>query len=214
VYTKDGTERWMLIHLEIQGWNDKHFSKRMFQYYYRVLDRYDKPVTAMAIFTGRDGKNIMESDNPFAIVLLVAKLVSLKKIKNKHEFDLALLGKKELIVRLLEEKKIFSERKIDAIRTFLDNYVAFNSSEIYRIFIKRVDRIMDKTNTMNIFEQVAEIKAAEALEKGLKKGRAEERELIVKNLLANTEFSPEKIASLANTSLAFVKKIKKGIRTK
>lgn len=204
----------MLIHLEIQGWNDKHFSKRMFQYYYRVLDRYDKPVTAMAIFTGRDGKNIMESDNPFAIVLLVAKLVSLKKIKNKHEFDLALLGKKELIVRLLEEKKIFSERKIDAIRTFLDNYVAFNSSEIYRIFIKRVDRIMDKTNTMNIFEQVAEIKAAEALEKGLKKGRAEERELIVKNLLANTEFSPEKIASLANTSLAFVKKIKKGIRTK
>jgi flagellar biosynthesis/type III secretory pathway protein FliH len=75
---------------------------------------------------------------------------------------------------------------------------------------------------MDIFEQLAEIKAAEALEKGievgLQKGREEglqeSCEIFVKNLLANTEFSPEKIASLANASLDLVNKIKEGIRTK
>ena len=28
----------------------QEFAKRMFQYYYRILDKYDKPVTAFAIF--------------------------------------------------------------------------------------------------------------------------------------------------------------------
>lgn len=40
-YLKNGSEEWMLIHLEIQDRNDKHFAKRTFQYFYRIYDRYE-----------------------------------------------------------------------------------------------------------------------------------------------------------------------------
>lgn len=38
----------------MQGYRDKDFAKRMFTYFYRILDKYGKPVTAIAIFTGSD----------------------------------------------------------------------------------------------------------------------------------------------------------------
>jgi len=50
VFLKDETEIWILIHIEIQGYNDKNFAERMFEYYYRIHDRYRKPVVALAIF--------------------------------------------------------------------------------------------------------------------------------------------------------------------
>ena len=40
-YLKNGSEEWMLIHLEVQDRNDKHFAKRTFQYFYRIYDRYE-----------------------------------------------------------------------------------------------------------------------------------------------------------------------------
>ncbi|TAD86066.1 MAG: hypothetical protein EAY75_09630 [Bacteroidetes bacterium] len=53
VYTHDGREEWILIHIEVQGYADPNFSKRMYTYFYRLLNRYQKPVTALAIFTDR-----------------------------------------------------------------------------------------------------------------------------------------------------------------
>ena len=31
-FLKGGKEKWILVHIEIQGTNDKHFAERMFQY--------------------------------------------------------------------------------------------------------------------------------------------------------------------------------------
>src|SRR6202012_3238708 len=50
VFTQGGDEEWVLVHIEVQGYTDKDFAKRMFEYYYRILDKYDKPITAFAIF--------------------------------------------------------------------------------------------------------------------------------------------------------------------
>jgi len=36
VFRQDGKEEWLLVHIEVQGYNDKHFRERMFQYYYYV----------------------------------------------------------------------------------------------------------------------------------------------------------------------------------
>jgi len=44
-------EQWILIHIEVQGYKDAHFAERMFQYYYRIFDKYRQPITAFAIFT-------------------------------------------------------------------------------------------------------------------------------------------------------------------
>lgn len=48
---KNGTEHWFLIHIEVQGYQDSDFAKRMFQYAYRIMDRYGRPIAALAIFT-------------------------------------------------------------------------------------------------------------------------------------------------------------------
>jgi len=54
VTMKTGEVRWLLIHIEVQGYVDKEFTKRMFEYFYRILEKYQIPVTALAIFTDDD----------------------------------------------------------------------------------------------------------------------------------------------------------------
>ena len=237
-FLKDGSERWMLLHLEVQGGRDPEFAKRMFTYYYRILDRHNHPVTAIAIFTGQDGKNMPDryedhfmgthlvyqyntlcitdykdedlaaSDNPFAVVLMVAKerLINLQGAKTDEEFDQELLEQKLLIVSLLQEKKIFGEKKIAAIMRFLNNYVQFKKPENNRIFRVEVDKRTGKTNTMGILEQLVEIKSKEAREEALEEA--------VKAFLSNTEFSVEKIASLVKVSVPFVEQVKESLAKK
>jgi hypothetical protein len=45
----NGHESWLLIHTEVQNQKDEAFAKRMFSYYYRLLDRFDVPVCSLAI---------------------------------------------------------------------------------------------------------------------------------------------------------------------
>jgi len=51
VCLRDGTEKWLLIHLEVQGYYDADFVKRMYTYNYRIFDRYDEEVISLAILT-------------------------------------------------------------------------------------------------------------------------------------------------------------------
>src|SRR5690606_32601379 len=52
VFLKDGTEKWILVHTEIEGGNQEDFAFRLFQYHYRLLDRYHVPVETIVVFTG------------------------------------------------------------------------------------------------------------------------------------------------------------------
>ena len=45
----DRSERWLLIHIEVQGYFEKEFAKRMFIYNYRIFDKYNKDVVSLAI---------------------------------------------------------------------------------------------------------------------------------------------------------------------
>src|SRR5947209_14917547 len=49
VWTKDGVECWVLIHVEVQTVREVEFPKRMYVYNYRVFDRYNKPVASLAV---------------------------------------------------------------------------------------------------------------------------------------------------------------------
>lgn len=112
VFRKDGKEEWVLIHLEVQGETKSgdrpFFGERMFRYFNLVFAHYNRPVAAIAIFTGPDGhllpnrfdyffmntrlsyqyntlniqdysdKELIESSNPFSWVMLIAKQALLK----------------------------------------------------------------------------------------------------------------------------------------
>jgi hypothetical protein len=45
----NGDEKWIYLHIEVQGTKQAEFAKRMFVYNYRIYDRYDKPVASMAV---------------------------------------------------------------------------------------------------------------------------------------------------------------------
>jgi hypothetical protein len=49
VARRDGGDAWVLIHIEVQSQPEAEFARRMFTYYYRLLDRFDRPVVSLAI---------------------------------------------------------------------------------------------------------------------------------------------------------------------
>jgi hypothetical protein len=54
VWTKEGIECWVLIHVEVQTTRDPEFPERMYVYNYRVFDRYKKPVASLAVLADDD----------------------------------------------------------------------------------------------------------------------------------------------------------------
>lgn len=186
VYRKDGKEEWLLLHVEIQGHLDQDFAQRMFRYYYRIYDWHNRP-------------------NPFALTALVAK----KALLVGRVPDSVLLDQKLNVAKVLFEKGLFTREKIAAILTFLNNYVLFKNPQINRIFKDRFDLITGKKDTMDIFERVAELRAEEALERGRAEGQQESNRTVVKNLLEESDFSLEKIATIVNVPVDFVKQIKR-----
>lgn len=52
VYLKDGTEKHIMLNTEIEGGSDVEFAERIYQYNYRIWDRYGISVATIAVYTG------------------------------------------------------------------------------------------------------------------------------------------------------------------
>jgi predicted transposase/invertase (TIGR01784 family) len=195
VFTKAGNEEWFLVHIEIQGYDDKDFAKRMFVYFYRILDKYGKLVTAIAIFTDtnkkfkpdlyeyeclgttatfhfntykiieQDEATLTKSKNPFAMIVLTVLLA----LKSKKQTDEYLLGLKLRIARDLLDRNI-SPDKVRALMTFLKLYVNFANPETNANFEYKLSLITENRKTMGIEEMVLERARKKGLEKGLEEG--------------------------------------------
>ncbi|HEY7328770.1 MAG TPA: hypothetical protein VH592_14100 [Gemmataceae bacterium] len=53
VWRHNGEESWLLIHIEVQGWQETDFPRRMFVYHYRIFDRYNRQVVSLAVLADR-----------------------------------------------------------------------------------------------------------------------------------------------------------------
>ncbi len=51
VWLKDGTEKWILVHIEIQSYFERLFPKRMYQMFSMIFNKYDHEIVAIAIYT-------------------------------------------------------------------------------------------------------------------------------------------------------------------
>jgi hypothetical protein len=54
VFLRDGSEKWLLIHIEIQGYRKSDFPKRVYQCNYRISDRFGEKVISVALLTDDD----------------------------------------------------------------------------------------------------------------------------------------------------------------
>lgn len=227
-FTKDGKEKWILIHIEVQGYKDADFGKRMFTYFYRILDRYNVPVTAIAIFTDssksfkpnhyvydfagtqntyhfntykvlqQDEKLLEQSDNPFATAILTV-LLALKKKSDDEQ----ILYFKLALVREMYAKG-FSHTVTRNLLNFIKFYVNFVKPETSIKFEQALKFLTDNIQTMGLEEQILELRE--------QKGRRERNIVFVENLIRNTDFLDERIAGLADVPIEFVKKIRAKIK--
>lgn len=194
VYMKNGVERWFLVHVEVQGYKDQDFEERMFTYYYRIKDKYQRNITAWAILTDQhikyqpkeyissflgtsltyqfstykildqDPKVLEESDNPFAIVILTVLLAI--RAKNLDESNLIHL-KLQIVKNLL--KKGFVKKKITALLNFIQYYVRLNP-ESNIIYDKKLEEVTGKTYPMGIEQFLLERERKIGEKKGIEKG--------------------------------------------
>ena len=51
VWLRNGEKPCVLIHIEVQGYHDKNFTKRMFIYFYHLFDLGYEKIAAISIFT-------------------------------------------------------------------------------------------------------------------------------------------------------------------
>lgn len=234
VFTTDGEEKWILVHIEVQGYRDDDFAKRMFTYFYRIYDKYNKLITSIAIFTGnnrnhmpgefryefmgvenifrynvfriidQDAEALKNNSNPFALVVLTA-LAALEKEKN---FEENLLGLKIDIFKTLVKSNL-SRKKTRGIMNFLQHYVHFEKPGNSAKFEETIIAITGKSNVnMGTEEYLLQKAEKKGKEEGIQLGEEKSKLAFVKSLLSNTDFDEEKIASLTSVSIAFVKEIK------
>ncbi len=197
VHTKQGDTQWILIHIEVQGYYDKYFAERMFNYYYRILEKYKKKIAAIAIFTDdhewfhpkaynssffgtevtykfrtyklseKTLADFENSDNPFAVIMETA-WYSLKK--NKLDDEGLYNFKIQLIRRLMALE--YTKPQIERIFDFIDYYVRFEKPEKKHKFEKEADIILQKRKPMGIREEI--------LYDAKRQGIEEERERLTK----------------------------------
>ena len=172
----------MLIHIEVQGYVDAEFTRRMFEYFYRILEKYQKPVTALAIFTDDDPNfhptehrifcwgtemvysfntyklaektlaDFQDKDNIFSIIMETA-WYNLRK--NKPE-DTALYDLKFKIIRRFLEMG-YSKNRIRNILTFLGFYVNFEDKSLTENFVTKMNEVAyTYTGTKDISEVILE----------------------------------------------------------
>jgi hypothetical protein len=244
VKLRNRAKKYALVHLEVQGKTKKkdrrQFGERMFQYFNLLFAKHPLPLATIAVFTGDDGhllpgsysysflntrlpfeyntinirdhsdEELSASDNPFAWTMLIAKQALLSG-RNREQ---RLLEMKWVIFQKLYYKGIFEDRKLQAIFMFMEHYLPFDDPKISLIFRKRIDLLTGKKKTMDIFEQVKQMKIEEARQEGVQEGEKGAKEVFVRSLLAETEFSDEKIASLTRVSVRLVASIRKKLRFK
>jgi hypothetical protein len=56
VWRLGGEEAFVLVHIEIQGKQERDFAERMYLYHCRIRDRYNKPVASLAVLTDESFK--------------------------------------------------------------------------------------------------------------------------------------------------------------
>lgn len=194
VWFKNGEEAWFLIHVEIQGYQDSWMGLRLFECIYRIRDKFQRPVTGLAIYTDWDRTyhvkefkdiflgsevsykfntyvlrdhspaELANDPNPFAAVMEAAWQF-LKKPKDEQK--LAQL-KLDMIRRLL--KRNLPKDHIKIIIGFIALYVDFDNSEIKTKFEQDLMVITKATQPMGFEQAIQEEFKKQGLEQGLEQG--------------------------------------------
>ncbi|MFN8576379.1 MAG: Rpn family recombination-promoting nuclease/putative transposase [Candidatus Sericytochromatia bacterium] len=161
VKLKNNDTKWILLHIEIQSYKDKDFSKRMYHYYSRIFDKYDKEIEAIAVYTY---KSDLYKYNEYKQELKTTSLIYKYKIydiaiqdlkeleKSKNPFSFAI----QTLIKAFDyeesDQKNFSF-KLELTKLLIES--GFSNDEINNLFafINHVFEIKDKNLRNEFYEE-------------------------------------------------------------
>lgn len=230
VFLKNGDRVGILVHIEVQGYLEDGFSKRMYINQYRIFDRFQLPTAAFVIYTDNSPsfgptsyessifntsikyqfptyklrekklKDFRSSKNPFSIILETAWW-GLKKNKLTEE---QLYSKKlGLFKRLL--KTGITRQEIEQLLDFIKSYTKFETKKLNLKFEKEISKLSKNLNIMTIKEAILEGTRLEGVEQGIDLGIDKTMKVID---LLKEGMTEAVIAKEFNIRLSIIQKIK------
>ncbi len=220
VWLKNGSEIWVLIHVEIQGRVDPVFAKRMYTYNYRLFDRYDRKIVSLAVLT--DDREAWKPDRygnelwgcevgiRFPVIKLteyrekwdmlessrnpfaIAVMAHLKNMETKKEPENRLLWKLSLVKRLYQQG--FRREDILELFRFID-WIMMLPEELEKRFADDIHQY-EEDNQMPYVTSVERIGIQKGLLQGMQQGLLfNSRESVIEILEARFDAAPKSVVN-------------------
>jgi len=199
VCLKSGAEKWILVHTEIEGASKKDFAFRLFQYYYRLVDKNKMPVDTIVIYTGAQGQkrpNYYSAEGFFSRIyfsflgyhifdhceeellgmgdnIFALVILACQKAFLEGCVSDVDLGKARLRIaeRLLKQQHSYEHVK--GFMIFLKNFLYIDSECVNREFDARLNKLTGGEIKMDILDIVTKQAVKRATTVALKKGKEE-----------------------------------------
>src|SRR5699024_3751809 len=242
VFMKNGKEKWILIHVEVQDKDEKDFYDRMFRYFYRIYARFDREIYAIALLTdankskyashfnysfygtevnykyntydfhGKDIEQLKQSSNPFAIAVVAGIYAS----KSKQDVEIRYEFKKSLITSILEKYETAEGMTIDHL-----NSLIYFVDYLLKLPEEMKHRLREELNPYLGEEVITKMRAekrnqpptiAELIEEGKEEGKKEAIKDIVITLIRDN-YSDENISEITKLTRKEVEEIRKAVQS-
>jgi len=170
VRLKDGTEKWLLIHVEVQGKHEADFGQRMFKYFYRLYDKHDADITALAVLTyptdlqydfnydvygtthlyrfntaciaNYSEKELLNNENPFALICLAVQYDNRFRTDEEKKFKL-----KRGMIKMLRDRGYKNEQIIELLE-FIDDAIQITDTMKNKIFDEEAMHLLEEEEPM------------------------------------------------------------------
>jgi hypothetical protein len=191
VWTKQGKEAWVLVHVEIQSQRDISLPKRVYVYNYRIFDKFDKPVVSLALLADDDANwkpsefsrelweckthftfpaaklldykaKLNDSDNLFATVTLA----HLKTMETQKDYQNRGQWKAKIMQSLY--KSGFDNETVVKLYKFID-WLMFLPDEFNEIFYQDMEKF-EKEHKMEFITYAERRGIKRGMEEGIQKG--------------------------------------------
>jgi hypothetical protein len=171
----------------------------------KIVDKLAK------VYTRKGEEELIRSNNPFAMIALIARSVFAgKNLTSAAERDAALMKTKLKLSRKFLSMAL-AQTKIRRVMNFLKNYMRFENSENNITFERELEQITGRTRNMGVEELILtmERKRGEkrGIELGEKQGIEHNRKEVVSNMIRK-DFSDELISEIVCVSVDYVRKLR------
>lgn len=203
VRLKNGEEKWILVHIEVQSKNESAFPERMFQYFYRIYDQHREKIVAIAVHTSPSkserpehfeynyfgtqlhyaytnyrtedipDEELERSDKLFSKIVLAAKALH----KTKDEEHQRYLFKRKLMHEIVRNKN-YSRITVQAVLHFIDYLLQLPEKYMNQLSEYIGPIIREETELMELYNKENAsptiLKSfAEEFEQGIEQGKME-----------------------------------------